>query len=192
MIGSGTLADLYTRLQRALDGLDWYLFGARAAIVYGSARATVDVDIGVRWGDDGLDPLIERLAATGIVVRVAEWRALAQRARVLLLRDEASGTEVDLVLTGPGLEQEFHARARSLAVAGIEIPVISPEDLVLAKLLAGRPQDLQDIEAVLHAQPQLDLARIRTLAAQVESALARGDLLPSFERMVAQLPPRED
>jgi hypothetical protein len=43
------VADLLADLSRAFAALDtpWYLFGAQAAIVYGVARLTVDVDVDV-------------------------------------------------------------------------------------------------------------------------------------------------
>jgi hypothetical protein len=178
-------------LQRALAGFDWYLFGARAAIHYGSVRATVDVDLSLRLAGASLDNLVERAAAAGFDTRIAGWRELAERARVLLLIDQRSGIEVDVVLTGPGLEQEFHARARKARLGGVELPVIAPEDLLICKLLAGRPQDLQDVEAVLFAQPHLDLARVRSALGLIEAALGRSDLQMILERLQGRVPARE-
>jgi hypothetical protein len=40
------LADLAAGLER--HGIAWYLFGARAAILYGVARLTADVDVTIR------------------------------------------------------------------------------------------------------------------------------------------------
>lgn len=41
------IADLLAALASAFDtlGMSWYLFGAQAAIVYGVARLTADVDV---------------------------------------------------------------------------------------------------------------------------------------------------
>ena len=183
------LADLYTRLQRALAGFDWYLFGARAAIHYGSARATMDVDLSLRLAGASLEDLVGQAAAAGFATRIAGWRELAERARVLLLIDQRSGIEVDVVLTGPGLEEEFHARARNARLSGVELPVIAPEDLLICKLLAGRPQDLQDVEAVLAAQPHLDLARVRSVLGLIEEVLGRSDLRMVLERLQGRTPP---
>ena len=45
---AAVLADL----KRALAALrvDWYVFGAQAALIYGAARVTADVDVTVRLG----------------------------------------------------------------------------------------------------------------------------------------------
>ena len=49
MHSSPPLAELLTDLGRALArlGVRWYLFGAQAAILYGVARLTADVDVTV-------------------------------------------------------------------------------------------------------------------------------------------------
>ena len=61
-------------------------------------------------------------------------------------------------------------------------PSISPEDLVVAKVLAARTKDLEDIEGVLRERlPQLDLWLIRATLRELEAALGQSDLLPSFE-----------
>lgn len=180
------LAELYARLVPALAGYDWFLFGARAAIHYGSARATVDVDLSLRLGEHPLDHLLEQLRSHGFVTRIEDWHALVERVRVLLLADASSGIEIDVVLTGPGLEEEFHARAGRGRFGETELPVIAPEDLLVCKLLAGRPQDLQDVEAVLAAQAGLDLDRVREVLAMLESALARSDLRASLERLLTK------
>lgn len=38
-----------------------------------------------------------------------------------------------------GLEDEFLERAQDVDVGGVRLPVIDREDLIIAKILAGRP-----------------------------------------------------
>jgi hypothetical protein len=60
--------------------------------------------------------------------------------------------------------------------------VLSPEDLVVTKILAGRPKDLEDVRTVLIERwPDLDLAYIRSMLKTLEQALAQADLLPALE-----------
>lgn len=90
---------------------------------------------------------------------------------------------LDVVLAGSGLEEEFLNRAIAVDVGGSSIPVISAEDLIVTKILAGRPKDIEDIRGVISERSQsLDIPRIRAILRLLEEALSRGDLLPSFER----------
>lgn len=92
-----------------------------------------------------------------------------------------------MVLAGPGLEEAFLERARTVTVAGVAIPVISPEDLIVTKVLAGRPKDIEDIRGVLREQlPSLDIEAIRGTLTLLEEALSQNDLRPLFEQELSR------
>ena len=66
----------------------------------------------------------------------------------------------------------------------LRVPVISAEDLIVTKVLAGRPKDLDDAHSVLQVRQSLDLAAIRHVLRSVESAPGVSDLLPAFESLL--------
>jgi len=67
---------------------------------------------------------------------------------------------------------------------------MSPEDLVVTKVLAGRPKDVEDVRGVIHERKaSLDEERIRTVLLLLERALNRSDLLPVFEKVWSEEPP---
>ncbi len=73
-------------------------------------------------------------------------------------------------------------------IGDLRVPVISAEDLITTKILAGRPKDLQDVESVLRERlDALDLSIIRSTLWLLEQALARNDLQPVFETTVARI-----
>jgi len=85
--------------------------------------------------------------------------------------------------TGPGLETDFLERAIVLNVEGTDVPVMSPEDVVVTKILTGRPKDIEDARSVMMARRHtLDTDRIRALLGMLEQALTQSDLLPAFEK----------
>jgi hypothetical protein len=68
---------------------------------------------------------------------------------------------------------------------GLSVPVISAEDLVVTKVLAGRAKDLDDVWGVLVAQSdQLDIDAVRHTLSMLEEALGVSDLLPVFNRLL--------
>ncbi len=163
----------------------WYLFGAQAAILYGAARLTADVDVTVALGVTSPQRLVRGLVDAGFTERVPDEEFVA-RTRVLPVVHGASGIPVDIVLAGPGLEELFLDRARPIDVDGVSIPVARAEDIVVMKLIAGRPKDLDDIAAVLAAHPRdLDLTLVKDTVRMVEEALGQSDLSPLFDRALA-------
>ena len=102
---------------------------------------------------------------------------------------EATGMPLDVVLAGSGLEDEFLARASATNVGGTTVPVIDASDLVIAKVLAARPKDLEDARALwsLHAE-SLDEERIRSVLQLLQEALGQRDLVPAFESIARPRP----
>jgi hypothetical protein len=166
-------------------GVRWYLFGAQAVIVWGRPRLTADVDVTVALAPAEVERILPPLEAASFDPRPEHPSDFVLKTRILPLIHQPTGIPVDLVFAGPGLEMEFLENAREIDISGLEIPVISPEDLVIAKVLAGRPKDMEDAESVVAEQADaLDLGRIRHWLGRLEEALDRRDLLPEVECMV--------
>jgi uncharacterized nucleotidyltransferase DUF6036 len=80
------------------------------------------------------------------------------------------------------LEDEFLTRARLLDIEGLRVPTIDPEDLIIAKVLAGRPKDLGDARGLWQARGrEMDAPRIASVLRLLEEALGQSDLTPAFE-----------
>jgi len=144
---------------------------------------TGDVDVTVDLRKKDPMAFVAAMGAAGFDLRVRDIDEFVRRTRVLPFVHRPSGVPVDVVLAGPGLEQEFLRRAIPVDIAGTVLPVISPEDLIVTKVLAGRPKDLEDIHGILRSPARrLDLARIRRTLALLGEAIAQSDLPALFER----------
>ena len=169
----------------------WYVFGAQAAIVYGSPRMTMDVDVTVAVPAEGVRPLVEALLGAGFMSRTDDLEAFFARSRVVPLVHERTRMPLDLVVARDSLEMAFLDRAKLVDVGRLEVPMIKPEDLVIAKLFANRPRDLEDVRAVLGTLgSSMDLRYVRTILGQLDEAEDRAELLPTLERLLNQ--PRTD
>lgn len=180
---ASTLAAL-TRAFARLD-VDWYLFGAQAAILRGSRRMTADIDVTVLPGAVGAAQLLAALEREGIRARFEFDEDFVRQSRVLpLIHDNQM--PVDIVLGGPGLEEYFHERAEMLDVAGASVRVPRREDLICMKLLAGRPHDLQDAEAMAKAG-SADMDEIRGFLEGMAEALADDAIQARLEAFLTAL-----
>lgn len=191
------VADLLADLHGALAtlGLRWFLFGAQAAILHGVARLSADVDVTVDLGRRSAPDLITALQAAGFEPRVPDPAGFAETMRVLPFVHGSSRMPLDVVLAGPGLEDQFFAGAQERVIGSVGVPVVCAEDLVAMKVLAGRPRDLDDVAAIARMQDAaLDLERARRTLRLLEQALDRGDLVSELERIVAaaRRPPSVD
>lgn len=184
-------AEALAALGRALATLRvrWYLFGAQAALLYGAARLTADVDVTVRIGDRDTARLVRGLEHAGFRLRVRDVGEFVAKTRVLPFVHPRSGMPVDIVLAGPGLEELFFKRRRRRTIEGVPVFVASAEDIVVMKTLAGRGKDEDDTMAILAAQSRLNIERIRKTLGALERALGQSDLRPRFDKLLARTRP---
>ncbi len=177
--------ELLTALQPVLARWGrWYLFGAQAVVAYGVPRLSADVDVTVALEPDAPERFAREMHAAGFVLRVAD-PDFVRRTRVMPFVHSATGMPLDIVLAGSGLEDEFLDRAVMTDIGTTTVPVIDPADLLIAKLLAGRPKDIEDARALWHLHGgELDAARVRRTLHLLEEALSQSDLVSAFEALV--------
>jgi hypothetical protein len=159
----------------------WYLFGAQAVIVHGVPRLSADVDVTLALTPDAPERFAADMQAAGFALAVDD-PDFVRRTRVMPFIHLATGMPLDIVLAGSGLEDEFLDRAVPTDVGGTRVPLIEAGDLMIAKVLAGRPKDLDDARGLwrIHRRT-LDAHRIRTILQQLEEALSQSDLVSTFD-----------
>lgn len=160
----------------AVSQVSGALIGGVAASLQGQARATEDIDALLRLDEQTLDHFLDLAVAQGLKPRIPEAVAFAKRSAVLLLEHEASRVGVDLTISRLPFDSEAIDRARPVVIDDLRFSVVSPEDLIIMKAIAHRPQDLQDIQAVARANPQLDVKRIRAYVQEFAKLLDMPEL----------------
>lgn len=161
----------------------WCVFGAQAVNLYGFPRATADLDLTIDVPGGLTTAFLRALDAAGFAPRFADPDFVAAT-RVLPVVHRASALPMDLVLAGPGLEQVFLDEVHIEKIGRRSIPFLSLENLIVTKIIAGRPKDLEDVrELIARRGNALDRLRIETLLAEVEAALGQSDLIPLFRSL---------
>jgi predicted nucleotidyltransferase len=168
------ITDTLRALVDLLDQLSikYAVMGGVAVRAHGIPRPTYDIDLIIVLERDRLPELFQRLRGcdfavpevyeTGWVDRIKDMPLLKLRRYI---RD--GSLDVDLFLAESEFLAEVMKRRTSLDAEGRMLWVVSPEDLVLLKLLAGRPRDLGDVADVLFMQGKLDEAYMQRWAAEL-------------------------
>lgn len=161
----------------------WCLFGAQAVVVHGVPRLSADVDVTLALAPDTPDRFALDMQAAGFALRVPD-PDFVRRTRVMPFVHQPTGMPLDVVLAGSGLEDEFLDRAVPTDLGGTAVPVIDVADLLIAKVLAGRPKDVDDAGALwrLH-RGKVDTTRVRQTLRLLEEALSQSDLVATFETL---------
>ncbi len=114
-------------------GIPHVVIGSLASTTWGARDEIEDIDFFVREGD--ADRALDAFAASGFATQKKEpqW----------LYKARAKGVEVDLIFEVTGglrLGDEILRRARERDVAGVRLPLVSPEDLVVILAISTQPE----------------------------------------------------
>ncbi len=151
--GSSTVINLYEELvalARELEAakLNYAVCGGLAVAIHGLARATKDIDLLIRRED--LAGVLDVARGCGfnleggILPMGAGERFPSDIFRIPKVLDQKLLT-LDLLIVNPLLQQAWEAR-EYFEWQGVTLQAVSSAGLYVMKKLAGRPQDLVDLQ----------------------------------------------
>ena len=134
----------------------WMIIGGVAASLLGKPRFTADIDAVVSIGDKEISGILKMMNRMGFTPRIKKAEEFAKKNRVLLLRHKKSNINLDMSLGTLPFEGEAIARSRLQRIGGVSFYLPTPEDLVIFKAVAHRPQDIMDIREIVNNNPRID------------------------------------
>ncbi len=184
-----TAVEVARTLADALEerGLPYAIGGAIALAYYAPPRATVDVDVNVFVSPaQRLREVLAALTKAGFVADGDEAGVRRQACEEGQFRGRLGALTVDVFVPAIDYYAEMAARRRSVPLLGRPAWILSPEDLVVLKLLFFRRKDLADVEAVLRDQgASLDRGFVRAKLAELVGA---GDCrLMELDKIVSEV-----
>lgn len=159
-----SFASLFSQLN-----VPYAIMGGWAVRLYGLPRPTYDIDFTIGIVREDLPRLYEKVEQAGYTVPeqfLAGWIDSVAGMPLVKFRlyVEGNGIDIDVFIAESDYQDEILKRRKHVEFQGLAIAFVSPEDLILLKLIAARHRDLGDIEDVLLAQPDLDEAYMRRWA----------------------------
>ncbi len=180
---------LLERIALALEGaaVPYMVIGGQAVLLHGEPRLTKDIDITLGAGLDRLQEIRGLMRTMGLSPLV-EPDDFTRRTMVLPCSDPGSGIRVDFIFSFSPYERQAIAGALRVRIGATDVRFASAEDLVIHKVIAGRPRDLEDARIILLKNPRLDIHYVRHWLSDFTSALATdfasrfGGIVKSIDR----------
>lgn len=162
--------------------IPYVIIGGIAVQRWGQPRFTRDVDLTILVSASQEEPALREILKV-FPGRVEDALQFALVHRVLPVR-VPGGSEADITLGVPGYEEGVIARAVDYDLGdGRVVRLCSAEDLIIHKAVAGRPQDLMDIEGIVARQrDSLDVVYLRRWLGEFSVLLDDAEIAQRFER----------
>ncbi len=162
---------------RQLDasGRSWALVGGLAVSARCEPRTTRDVDVAVAvTGDADAEALAHDMTSGGVyTIGAVIEQTKTGRLATVRLHPRMGGVLVDLLFASSGIEAEIASMAERIEILpDLTVPVATLGHLVALKVLArddrSRPQDLDDLNALIAVAKVADLDQARSALSLID------------------------
>jgi hypothetical protein len=165
-------------------GVPYAVIGGIAVGAVGIPRPTHDLDFTVSIDRSRLPELFSASRQLGYSVSedfASGWVVIVAGMPLVRVRQWAAGKaiDIDIFLAESEFQESIISRRIRLDVEGRPAWVATAEDLILLKVIAGRPRDIGDIWDIVLAHGQLDDEYMRKWAKSL-------DVLPLLEKTLAE------
>lgn len=134
----------------------YVVVGGVAASVLGEPRQTRDVDLIADLPVATVEVALKQARAFGLYPAHPDSVAMAEKFRMLRLQLENKRVYVDIFLAATPLEHDIIDSGRVFGGGDFTYRLVSPEYLIVMKIISGRAHDIAHCADVIAQQPGLD------------------------------------
>ncbi len=172
------------------QGVRFAVIGGIAAGARGEPRFTADVVSVVGADLDRALALVNVLEGSPFRPLFPDVAEVVRTAFILPVRHRETQIKVDLAIGLTGFERQLLDRATQITLTDRVLPVATAEDLILLKVLAGRPRDMEDIAGIVARQANaLDWNYLFETAQALQVSLTQDIVSPLRKLQTAEPPP---
>jgi predicted nucleotidyltransferase len=165
------------------QGLPFMLIGGQAVLLHGEPRLTQDIDVTLSASPDRLLDVLSACEAAHLTPLPEDVEQFV-RETFVLPAEHQSGVRVDFVFSVTPYEAQAIERAVGVEISGTTVPFASAEDLILHKLFAGRPRDLEDaVGVVRQKRTELDWDYLHRWVTEFSDVPGREDLVGRLDAL---------
>jgi predicted nucleotidyltransferase len=154
--------DLLEKIALELEksGIPYMVIGGQAVLVHGEPRLTRDIDI-------TLGISVEQVGAVRDLAQNAGFRPLVDqedftlKTSVFPCQDAETGIRVDFIFSFTPYEKQAMQRVTFVKIGQARVRFASSEDLIIHKMVSGRPRDVEDVKSDILKSKEMDVKYIR-------------------------------
>lgn len=164
---------LLIKLAKELDNRDisYMISGGQAVLFYGEPRLTRDIDITTGLKPFEFKKIIDITENLNLKILVDNPSKFIKKTMVLPAMEEDSDIKVDFIFSFSEYEKNALERTNKVEINNYKIKLASLEDIVIHKVISGRPRDIEDINSMLLKNPDYNRNYIESWLSKFEESL---------------------
>ena len=179
------ICSISSQLERR--NISYMLIGGQAVLLYGEPRLTRDIDITLGVDVDKLNNIISLVDDLCLKILSDNIETFVRETMVLPVVHEETGIRIDFIFSFSPYERQAIEKARKVRMLDQDVYFAAPEDVIIHKIVAGRPRDIEDVRGILLKMPEIDIAYIRQWLKDFSDALSDDEIKKRLESVIKTL-----
>ena len=162
----------------------YMIIGGQAVLLYGEPRLTRDIDITLGLTPDKLSEILIIVKKLSLRILPENIEKFVRETMVLPCLQEKTGIRVDFIFSFTPYERKAIERARKIKMGKAQVSFASPEDVIIHKIFANRPRDIEDVKSILIRNESLDFIYITEWLKEFDKSNPGEDYLAIFNNLL--------
>jgi len=167
--------------------IPYMIIGGQAVLLYGVPRLTKDIDITLGVSTDHLSEIVTICQKAGLEILPDDYKDFVGRTFVLPVKDATWGVRVDFIFSFTPYEREAIDRSKKVSIEDTSVNFASAEDVIIHKIFAGRPRDLEDVKNILLKNTEIDDSYIKDRLSEFEKVVEGDNFTDTFTQIMDNL-----
>jgi len=150
--------------------IPYMIIGGQAVLLYGEPRLTRDIDVTLGVGVEKLPLVLDAVKVLNLKVLPSDPQDFVKRSWVLPVMDGKTKIRIDFIFSYTFYEQQAIKRGKDVRIDRRKVRFASVEDVIIHKIFAGRPRDIDDVKSIIIKNRDINKKYIRSWLKEFESA----------------------
>jgi hypothetical protein len=167
--------------------VEYAILGGLAVSIYGEPRFTADIDVGIILEKDRIDNFLRLAKEHNFYPIPGDIKRFIGKTGVIPMKFRKGKVlgRCDFIIAENIIERSALKRAKSKNIGPIKARFVTPEDLIIHKITAGRPQDIEDVRSILaRRNRKLDIKYIQYWLGLIDKSGKQTGFLKAFRHFL--------
>lgn len=164
--------------------IPYMIIGGQAVLLYGIPRLTKDIDITLGVSTESIADVVKICRLAKLKILPEAYKDFVNKTSVLPVQDEATGIRVDFIFSFTPYEQQAIKRAKKVTIDNTSVNFASVEDVIIHKIFAGRPRDIEDIRNIIIKNAEIDINYIKKWLLEFDKIVEGAKFSNSFKQVM--------
>ncbi|GAI76690.1 unnamed protein product [marine sediment metagenome] len=180
--------ELLIRIAKTLDNNDipYMIIGGQAVLLYGEPRLTKDIDITLGVSIDKLSELLNIIKKIELMPLPENIIGFTQKTFVLPAKDIKTNIRVDFIFSQTSYEKQAIERVNKINLKNTILKFASIEDVIIHKIFAARPRDIEDAKSIMIKNPNFDKNYIRKWLKVFDNSVGENKFVNAFKDLIKE------